>query len=38
MKAARLHEYHGRLKLDQLDEPKADGPLDAPAACRAVGS
>jgi NAD+-dependent secondary alcohol dehydrogenase Adh1 len=28
VKAARLHEYHGELKLDQLDEPKADGPLD----------
>jgi NAD+-dependent secondary alcohol dehydrogenase Adh1 len=28
MKAARLHEYNTALKLDDLDEPKADGPHD----------
>jgi NAD+-dependent secondary alcohol dehydrogenase Adh1 len=28
VKAARLHEYHEQLQLDELDEPKAEGPLD----------
>ena len=28
MNAARLHEYHQALKLDQVDEPKATGPFD----------
>ncbi len=28
MKAARLHEYHAPLKVEQLDEPKIDGPHD----------
>ena len=28
MKAARLHSYHERLKLDSIDEPTASGPLD----------
>ena len=28
MKAARLHGYHERLKLDSIDEPTATGPLD----------
>jgi NAD+-dependent secondary alcohol dehydrogenase Adh1 len=28
MKAARLHGYREPLKLDQLDEPSADGPFD----------
>jgi NAD+-dependent secondary alcohol dehydrogenase Adh1 len=28
MKAARLHEYHSELRLDDLDEPSATGPLD----------
>ena len=28
MKAARLHGYHERLKLDSIDEPAVTGPLD----------
>jgi NAD+-dependent secondary alcohol dehydrogenase Adh1 len=28
MKAARLHEYHQQLKVEELDEPKIDGPHD----------
>ena len=28
MKAARLHEYHAPLSLDEVDEPTASGPLD----------
>src|SRR5437762_6898963 len=28
MKAARLHAYHEPLALDQIDEPRAVGPLD----------
>jgi len=28
MKAARLHEYHAPLSLDEVDEPRASGPLD----------
>jgi NAD+-dependent secondary alcohol dehydrogenase Adh1 len=28
MIAARLHEYHQPLKLEQIDEPGADGPWD----------
>jgi NAD+-dependent secondary alcohol dehydrogenase Adh1 len=28
MKAARLHNYHEQLKLDEIDEPEAAGPLD----------
>jgi len=29
MNAARLHAYHEALKLDEVDEPSIDGPLDA---------
>jgi NAD+-dependent secondary alcohol dehydrogenase Adh1 len=28
MKAARLHAYHDRLRVDDLDEPRIDGPHD----------
>ncbi len=28
MKAARLHDYHQQLKLEEIDEPKATGPFD----------
>jgi NAD+-dependent secondary alcohol dehydrogenase Adh1 len=28
MKAARLHEYHTPLRIDEQDEPKARGPFD----------
>lgn len=28
MKAARLHNYNEYLHVDEVDEPKADGPLD----------
>jgi NAD+-dependent secondary alcohol dehydrogenase Adh1 len=28
MKAARLHAYHEQLRLDSIDEPRADGPFD----------
>ena len=28
MKAARLHNYNEYLHIDEVDEPKADGPLD----------
>jgi NAD+-dependent secondary alcohol dehydrogenase Adh1 len=28
LKAARLHDYHERLKLDSIDEPTVTGPLD----------
>jgi hypothetical protein len=28
MKAARLHAYRDALKLDSIDEPTVDGPLD----------
>jgi NAD+-dependent secondary alcohol dehydrogenase Adh1 len=37
MKAARLHAYRERLKLDELDEPKADGPLDVVVRIGAAG-
>ena len=37
MKAARLHEYHDALKLDSVDEPKADGPLDVIVRIGAAG-
>jgi NAD+-dependent secondary alcohol dehydrogenase Adh1 len=37
MKAARLHEYRGALKLDSVDEPKADGPLDVIVRIGAAG-
>src|SRR3954452_25369827 len=40
MKAARLHAYHEPLKVENVDEPRATGPLDvvvrigAPGLCR----
>jgi NAD+-dependent secondary alcohol dehydrogenase Adh1 len=37
MKAARLHEYHQPLKLDEVDEPKAVGPLDVVVRIGAAG-
>ena len=37
MKAARLHAYREALKLDQVDEPRADGPLDVIVRIGAAG-
>src|SRR5437588_9607279 len=37
MKAARLHAYHEALKLDSVDEPKADGPFDVIVRIGAAG-
>jgi NAD+-dependent secondary alcohol dehydrogenase Adh1 len=37
MKAARLHAYHEPLKLDEVDEPKAVGPLDVIVRIGAAG-
>src|SRR6201991_4285701 len=37
MKAARLHAYHEPLKLDEVDEPKALGPLDVIERIGAAG-
>lgn len=37
MKAARLHAYHDQLKLDEVDEPKATGPLDVVVRIGAAG-
>jgi NAD+-dependent secondary alcohol dehydrogenase Adh1 len=37
MKAARLHRYHEALKLDSVDEPKADGPFDVIVRIGAAG-
>src|SRR6202012_1794443 len=37
MKAARLHAYHDALKLDSIDEPKIDGPLDVIVKIGAAG-
>jgi NAD+-dependent secondary alcohol dehydrogenase Adh1 len=37
MKAARLHAYHDALKLDSVDEPKADGPFDVIVEIGAAG-
>src|ERR687892_848021 len=37
MIAARLHAYHEQLKLDDVDEPKADGPLDVVVRMGAAG-
>jgi NAD+-dependent secondary alcohol dehydrogenase Adh1 len=37
MKAARLHAYHEPLKLDEVDEPKASGPLDVVVKIGAAG-
>ena len=37
MKAARLHAYREALKLDDIGEPKADGPLDVVVRIGAAG-
>ena len=37
MKAARLHAYQEPLKLDEVDEPKALGPLDVVVRIGAAG-
>jgi NAD+-dependent secondary alcohol dehydrogenase Adh1 len=37
VKAARLHEYHQPLKLDEVDEPKALGPFDVVVKIGAAG-
>jgi NAD+-dependent secondary alcohol dehydrogenase Adh1 len=37
MKAARLHAYHDPLALDELDEPRAAGPLDVVVRIGAAG-
>ena len=37
MKAARLHEYHQALKVEQIDEPKILGPLDVVVKIGAAG-
>src|ERR671936_478454 len=37
MKAARLHAYHERLALDEVDEPRAVGPLDVVVRIGAAG-
>ncbi|MGA9857193.1 MAG: NAD(P)-dependent alcohol dehydrogenase [Solirubrobacteraceae bacterium] len=37
MKAARLHAYHDPLKLDSIEEPKADGPFDVIVRIGAAG-
>src|SRR5437763_14433882 len=37
MKAARLHAYHQPLNLDEIDEPRALGPLDVVVRIGAAG-
>ena len=37
MKAARLHNYHEALKVEQIDEPKITGPLDVVVKIGAAG-
>jgi NAD+-dependent secondary alcohol dehydrogenase Adh1 len=37
VKAARLHEYHQQLKVEEADEPKATGPLDVVVRIGAAG-
>jgi NAD+-dependent secondary alcohol dehydrogenase Adh1 len=37
MKAARLHAYHERLAVDEVDEPRALGPLDVVVRIGAAG-
>ncbi len=37
MKAARLHEYHEPLRVEEADEPKATGPLDVVVRVGAAG-
>jgi NAD+-dependent secondary alcohol dehydrogenase Adh1 len=37
MKAARLHTYHDALRIDEVDEPHATGPLDVVVRIGAAG-
>jgi NAD+-dependent secondary alcohol dehydrogenase Adh1 len=37
MKAARLHAYHDPLKLESIDEPRVEGPLDVIVRIGAAG-
>ena len=37
MKAARLHAYHDPLRLDEVPEPRATGPLDVVVRIGAAG-
>src|SRR5215218_2268452 len=37
MNAARLHEYHQALKVEQVEEPKATGPFDVVVKIGAAG-
>ncbi len=37
MNAARLHAYHEPLKLDEIDDPKLEGPLDVIVRIGAAG-
>jgi NAD+-dependent secondary alcohol dehydrogenase Adh1 len=37
MKAARLHAYHDPLALDEVEEPRAEGPLDVVVRIGAAG-
>lgn len=37
MKAARLHKYDEYLKIDEVDEPKVEGPLDVIVRIGAAG-
>ena len=37
MKAARLHEYHQPLKLEEVDEPKVTDPFDVVVKIGAAG-
>ena len=37
MKAARLHNYHEALKVEEIDEPKILGPLDVIVKIGAAG-
>jgi NAD+-dependent secondary alcohol dehydrogenase Adh1 len=37
MKAARLHEYHQALKVEDIDEPKITGPFDVIVKIGAAG-
>jgi NAD+-dependent secondary alcohol dehydrogenase Adh1 len=37
MRAARLHAYHQPLELDEVDEPRAEGPLDVVVRIGAAG-
>ena len=37
MRAARLHAYHETLKLDEVDEPRVNGPLDVVVRIGAAG-